>query len=90
MAEVIDVASKWKFLGQALRLNAAELDTIGASNYNQCNACLQETIKAWLNKRYNFQKFGSPSWKKLCHAIETRTGGNNPGLAARIAQKHSV
>ena len=90
MDDVVDVAFNWKFLGQALRLSSAELDTIGANNPNQCKTCLQETIKAWLNKRYDFQRFGAPSWKKLCEAIKARAGGNNPGLATKIAEKHRV
>lgn len=87
MDEVIDVAGKWKALGIALGLRPSELDTFEIKYSNDPTECLRETLIAWLQQRYEAKKNEPPSWDMLCEAVEKRTGGNNPALAKRIAQK---
>ena len=83
MEEVMDVTSSWKSLGLALRLKAAELDTISLKNHTDPTECLRDMLLAWLQQRSS--KFGPPSWRILCQAISKRAGGNNPALARKIA-----
>eukprot|EP00731_Ephydatia_muelleri_P005819 Em0003g67a len=86
--EVMDVASKWRSLGLALRLKAAELDTISSKNHTDPTECLRDMLLAWLQQRYDSKRFGPPSWRILCQAISKQAGGNNPALAREIAEGH--
>ena len=91
MEEVMDVAGKWRVLGQALRLRPSDLDII---EKKYCNSdpteCLRGTLQAWLQQRRNVQEYGPPSWDMLCEAVKKPSGGNNPALAKRIATTHST
>ena len=89
MKEVMDMASRWKQLGLALGLSAAELETISSKNHTDPTECLRDMLLAWLQQRHDTIKFGQPSWRVLCKAIHTPVGGNNPGLARKIAGQHS-
>ena len=87
---VLDMAAKWKSLGAALRIRSAEMDTISAENPNDPIECLRDVLKAWLQLRYDAKRFGQPSWRMLCQAVQKPAGGNNPALAMKIAdQKHT-
>ena len=86
--EVMDVAAKWRSLGLALRLRAAELDTISSKNHTDPTECLRDMLLAWLQQRYDSKRFGPPSWRILCQAISKQAGGNNPALAREIAERH--
>ena len=88
--EVIDVASKWRSLGLALRLKAAELDTISSKNHTDPTECLKYMLLTWLQQHYDINKFGPPSWRMLCQAISNPAGGNNPALARKIAEHHQA
>ena len=88
MNEIMDMASKWKSLGLALRLRNADLDTISSKNHaDPCN-CLRDMLLAWLQQHYDTKRFGQPSWRLLSQAIYNRAGGDNPVLAETIAQQH--
>ena len=90
MEEVMDITAKWKLLGLALRLKAAELDTISSKNHIDPTECLRDMLLAWLQQRYDFKKFGPPSWRMLCQAISKSAGGNNPALASKLAKLHQL
>ena len=45
---VMNVASKWRSLGLALRLKVAELDTISSKNHTNPTECLRDMLLAWL------------------------------------------
>ena len=79
------MAPKWRPLGLALRLKPAQLDTISSKNHTDPSECLRDMLLAWLQQRYDTTKFGQPSWRLLCQAIHKPAGGNNPGLARKIA-----
>ena len=89
MDEVMDMASKWRPLGLALRLKPAQLDTISSKNHTDPTECLGDMLLSWLRKCYDTTKFGQPSWRLLCQAIHKPAGGNNPGLAKMIAGRKS-
>eukprot|EP00731_Ephydatia_muelleri_P033579 Em0032g41a len=86
--EVMDVASKWKPLGLALRVKSSVLETIYSDHRNNTTECLRDMLLAWLQQRYDTKKFGPPCWRMLCQAIFTPVGGNNPALARKIAEHH--
>ena len=88
MEEVIEVASRWLFIGLALRLKSSELDTISSNNHDDPQKCLKDMLVTWLQQCYDTQKFGPPSWRMLCQAISKPAGGNNPALAREIAEHH--
>ena len=86
--EVNDLAPRWKSLGLALRLKPAKLGTISFKNHTDPTECLNDMLLAWLQQRYDFKRFGPPSWRMLCQAISNAAGGNNPALARSIAEHH--
>ena len=86
--EVMDMASRWHSLGLALRIKVAVLDTIYSNNPTDSTKCLKDMLLTWLQKSYDFKKYGPPCWKMLCHAVFKTEGGNNPALALKIADCH--
>ena len=86
----MDLASKWKDLGLALRVKRSTLDTISSNNHCNPEDCLRDTLQAWLQQQYDTTKFGQPSWQILCNAVESRAGGNNPALAGKMRERHGV
>ena len=88
MAELTPVTARWKQVGLALRLNPARLDVIQKEN-RELDICVSEALTLWLNKCYNTEKYGDPSWKLLAKAVGHPTGGNNRALAINITEKHA-
>ena len=86
----MDMATTWKPLGQALRLRAADLDTIGSRHPDNITECLRDTLHAWLQQRYDVAKFGPPTWNMLSKAVEQRAGGNNPALAKTLTKQRTL
>ena len=90
MEAVLDMAANWKSLGAALGIRSAEMDTISATYPNDPTECLRGVLKAWLQLRYDAKRFRQPSWRMLCQAVQKPVGGNNPGLASKIAENKQV
>ena len=44
-----------------------------------------DVLLSWLRHRYNVDRFGPPTWRKLVEAVDSQT---NPALAAAIAARH--
>ena len=85
--ELIPIASKWKDIGLALRLKPTTLDTI-EKNRKDAKDCLSDVLTQWLNKAYNMQRFGEPSWQLLVSAVRHPAGGDNQALADTMATKY--
>jgi hypothetical protein len=49
-----------------------------------------EVLNIFLKHRYNVQKYGPPTWRKLVEAVDNPAGGNNHALAKKIAENHPV
>ena len=81
------MASRWKDVGLALRLDPDTLDTIEA-DCKHVTGCLREALTLWLKKAYNTKRFGPPSWKLLVAAVAHPAGGNHRALAEEIADKY--
>ena len=85
--ELIFIADKWKDIGLALRLKPATINTIEGNRINLKDR-LSDVLAEWLNKAYNVQRFGQPSWQLLVRAVRDPAGGDNQALADTIAAKY--
>ena len=63
-------------VGMGLRLSPEYLRII-----SHCHEALKEIVMAWLQGRYDVQKFGQPTWRMLVEAVDCFTGGSNHRLA---------
>ena len=50
--------------------------------------CFRMVLRKWLQKSYNYQRWGCPTWRMLVEAVGDPAGGNNLALAETIAKKH--
>ena len=87
-SEVDGLAGRWSNMCLALRLLPSDRSKIEAAQLSNPDKCLEAVIVKWLQKCYNYQKFGSPTWKMLVKAVGDPAGGNNIALAETIAKKH--
>ena len=87
-SEVIGLAGRWSNMCLALRLLPSDRSKIEATHPGNPDQCLEAVIVKWLQKCYNYQKFGSPTWKMVVKAVGDPAGGNNIALAETIAKKH--
>jgi len=84
----IEVAARWKHIGDTFRLSPGTLETIRV-NHSDAESCLREVILRWLRKSgYDHQLYGPPTWRWVVEAVGSPAGGNNPELARRIADQH--
>ena len=88
ISELLPLTARWKQIGLALRLDPSELKRIEREKRDSAEDCLTEALTLWLNKAYNTERFGEPSWELLARAVAHPAGGNNPALAEEIAKKY--
>ena len=88
--EVQSIQSLYYPLGQSLRLNIADLRKIRDKYPSKSDAkqALEEVLLLWLDKKYDAENFGPPTWRMLVEAVERKGGGNNNELAKEIASRH--
>ena len=86
--EVVDLAGSWSNMCLVLGLRPSDQSAIEAANPGNPYKCLQAVVVKWLQKRYNYHKCGSPTWRMLVDAVGDPAGGNNVTLAETIAKKH--
>ena len=86
--EVRPVSSKWFQFCCCLGILASRLDAINRTQNGDCDLCLFNGLKEWLQRNYNTEKHGSPTWRKLVAAVDNSSGGNNHVLAQEVAKKH--
>ena len=86
--EVVDLAGNWSSMCLALRLRPSDQSAIEAAHPGNPHKCLQTVVVKWLQKGYNYQRFGSPTWRMLVEAVGDPAGGDNVTLAETIAKKH--
>ena len=89
MAELKNVLARYREIGSRLHLKNDQLNVIGSGNPGAAQA-MEAVIVEWLNKNYNTQRFGPPTWKALVAAVANTLGGNNKAEAERIASKHKA
>ena len=86
-SELEPVAERWKHIGLALRLDPNQMKRIKKENVD-LEDCLTEVLTLWLQRNYNTQQFGEPSWEMLAGAVGHRSGGNNSAFAEEISRRH--
>ena len=87
LTELLPVTARWRQVGLALRLNPGQLKRIEKENRG-LEDCLTEMLTLWLEKNYNSDRFGEPSWKLLAAAVGHPAGGKDCALAEEIIKTH--
>ena len=85
---MIPVASSWKAIGIGLRIDSGRLRMIQESNSGKPKECLSEMLTCWLNRNYNVERFGEPTWQAVVKVVTHPAAGNNHALALSIAKTH--
>ena len=90
MDEVMPLAPLYYVFGRALRLSTADLRAIRDTYENKpdVESALEDVLLLWLNKKYNVDKFGLPTWKMIVEAVARQLSGNSHKLAMSIASRH--
>ena len=87
--EVVSLAGNWAHVCLALRLLPSDKSAIETAHPGNPHDCLLAVVQVkWLQKGYNNQRFGSPTWRMLVKAVGDIAGGNYVTLAETIAKKH--
>ena len=88
--EVITLAPRWSDICCALNLPILHEETIrNETKCDDCKRCLRMVLTKWLQKSYNYEKCGHPTWRMLVKAVDDPAGGNNTALAETVAKKHT-
>ena len=72
----------------ALGLLPSDQSTIAAAHPRNPHDCLQAVVVKWLQKSYDYQRHGCPTWRMLVEAVGDPAGGNDCALAEAIAKKY--
>ena len=88
LTEMMPVASSWKAVGRGLRIEPGRLETINESNPGKPKECLSEMLTCWLNRNYNVERFGEPTWRAVVEVLAHPAAGDNCALALNTAKKH--
>ena len=88
-SELLPVAARWKNIGQVLGISDSKLQTI-ETNKSPVEDYLTEILRVWLNKAYNVEKYGEPSWQILIKAVKNPSGGDNPAHADKIYSRRNL
>ena len=86
---VIHIKARYYHLGIALKLRLSELRAIQSTYERHADQALSEVVVLWLQQKYNFEKFGPPTWRQLVIAIDSEAGGDSHALAKKVASKYS-
>ena len=84
---VLPIKSDYFSLGQCLGLPIAVLESIRKAE-SDAERALYETLKLWLQQKYDTEIFGPPTWRMLVEAVDKEAGGNTNELAKKIASNH--
>lgn len=90
MKELSSLESHYYDIGVGLRLSIADLDNIEDSVGQNPRRALRKVVAAWLQKKYDTQRFGPPTWRMLVEVVDNPEGGNDHQLAKKIALDHPI
>ena len=88
MGEVITIAESWQKILISLHLPSLVKSTIAAAHPTDPSSCLRTVIVLWLQRQYDVEQYGPPSWRALVQAVADPAGGNDTDLAESIAEKY--
>ena len=83
-SELVTVKANYYQLGIGLGLPPGELLVIRKGTQD-IERAFSDVLLAWLRQRYNVDRFGLPTWRKLVEAVDSQT---DPALAADIAARY--
>ena len=84
--EIGSIKFKYWHLGLELGLPPGELNSLQMTCNNDTIRALSDMLLVWLKQCHG----GTPTWSRLVEAVNSPTGGNDPSLAIKIANKHLV
>ena len=85
--EIASIPSQlYYLLGRSLKLKISDLRNICDEYPTDALAerLLEDVLLLWLNKEYNVDRFGPPTWRMLVEAVDDK----NHELAKEIASKY--
>ena len=88
MGEIITIAESWQKMLIFLHLPSLMKSTIAAAHPTDPSTCLRTVIVLWLQREYDVEQYGPPSWRALVEAVADPAGGNDSDLADSIAEKY--
>ena len=88
--EVVSIQSTYYRFGIALGLRAGVLDSIRKAFHHVIDQAFDEVLLVWLRQRYDIERHGPPTWRRLVEAVDSPNGGNHPALAVDIAHRHPI
>ena len=90
LEEIISIQSKFYALGRSLRLDTSKLRAIrdAYSSESELELALEDVLLLWLDKKYDVEEVGPPTWRMLVIAVDKKTGGDDHELAEKIASRH--
>ena len=83
MTKLHPLATKWRNIGLVLGISDSKLEEIEA-NKSSVKDRLTDMLRLWLNKAYNIEKYGEPSWQTLREAVRSPVGADSPAEADKI------
>ena len=87
--EICTLTARWSDICFALKLPISCEETIRSETRGEDSArCLRMVLNKWLQKSYNVERCGPPTWRMLVKAVGSQAGGNNCALAETIAKAH--
>ena len=84
---VLPIKSIYFSIGQCLGLPLTVLESIRKAE-SDAEQALSDTLKLWLQQKYDTERFGPPTWRMLVEAVDKEAGGNSNELAKEIASNH--
>ena len=87
--ELTRVRARYYEIGTMLYLDTATLDGIRTRSPSDAMA-MSSVIEEWLKGNYNTGRFGPPTWKMLVDVVANPNGGNDNGVAEKLAHRHVV
>jgi hypothetical protein len=86
--EVVSIQSNYYQFGIELGLPLREMNAVQKAFRQDIPQAFIEVLQIFLNHRYNIEKYGPPTWRKLVGAVDSPAGGNNHALAKKMAEHH--
>jgi hypothetical protein len=84
----VNISAKYYNIGIELGLHPGKLEAIQETHSNNVAQALTPVLLIWLRRQYDVEKYGPPTWLRLSEAVDSPSGGGNPALAEKIAEKH--
>ena len=82
------VADKWMSIGLLLGIPYYRLE--GCEAEDTLSHRVTAMVTEWLERRYDTEVFGVPSWRRLVEVVASRAGGSHNYLANQLVKAHPI